>query len=92
MKMSHVEIATINYAMTMTGDAKPRQFQFSDLGLISDISKKLMAHVKDGKIEAGDYDVELSTAEKSKILTLVKEMNWSAGDASAVLELVKKLE
>ncbi len=91
MKLTHIEVALINYSLSLDKEQKPRRFAFSELGLVSGISKKIVALVKEDKILPGEYELEFSTEEKSKILSAIKELDWSAGDGAAVLEVVEKL-
>ena len=92
MKLTHQEIGCMIFAAQTDKTGKEaRKFQFIDLGLASEIGKKVQTHVKDGQIAAGEYDLDFSTEEKAKLLEWVKEHEWTMGDAETAISLSDKL-
>lgn len=92
MKYSVNELGTILFLVNQDKEGKPRRYSVTELAGALDIVKKIKVHVVDDKILPGDYEVDLTTDEKSKLLKDIDAMEWAAGDAEIVFSLKEKLK
>jgi len=93
MTFSVQELGLILYVVNQTKEGQARKFAVVELAAVLEIVKKIRTHADaEGKIAAGEYEVDFSTDEKARILKLVDEMEWTPGDAETVLSLQEKLK